>query len=63
MTIIDVWRCIIIFVAVCGIALLIVWLNKPKNKTVLWVLTFLWIAAVGAIAFFFISLMLFLSHI
>ena len=51
------------FTAVCGVALLIAWLNKPKDKTVLWVLTSLWIAMVGAIAWVWISIMQALSKI
>lgn len=51
------------FTALCGVALLIAWLNKPKDKTALFFLTFIWIAMLGAIAFFIISLIQFMSKI
>ncbi len=51
------------FTALCGVALLIGWLNKPKDKTGLWVLMFLWVAMLGVIVFFVISLIQFMSHI
>ena len=58
-----IWVGVIVLLGVCGVALLIAWLNNSKDKTALFFLTFIWVAAVGAVAYFFISLIQFMSHI